>query len=253
MEKKISAVLVDDESNSRFVMRSLITRHFSEVELLGEAANADDAFELINEVKPQLVFLDIQMPKADGFSLLKRFDEVPFEIIFVTSYDQYAINAIKFSALDYLLKPVELPDLRDAIAKAIRQLDSKHSNSPQVVNLLNNIDHTVESNTIAVHVSDMVKILEVRSIIYVKGDGSYCTIFCDSNEKYTTSRYLKDFEDFLGEASPFVRISRGVMINARKIRQYSKGEPCIIEMIDGEEFEVARRKKPEVLAKLKTM
>src|SRR5687767_7581205 len=105
--EKLTVILVDDEKKNREVFRNLLTNFFPEVDILGEAESVETAFELIGRVKPKLVFLDIQMPRSSGFNLLKKFDPVPFEVIFVTSYDQYAITAIKFSALDYLLKPVE--------------------------------------------------------------------------------------------------------------------------------------------------
>src|ERR1044071_2325981 len=109
--EKIKTILVDDEQDSREVLTELLLDASNEIEVIGEASNVDEAFKLINEKDPQLVFLDIQMPRANGFALLKKFEQVPFEVIFVTSFDQYAINAIKFSALDYLLKPVEPDDL----------------------------------------------------------------------------------------------------------------------------------------------
>src|SRR5438128_556965 len=115
MKNKIRTIVVDDESHSREVLRDLLESFFPEIELVGEAENVEGAYKLINEVEPQLVFLDIQMSRQSGFNLLKKFSEVPFEVIFVTSFDRYAINAIKFSALDYLLKPVEVKDLGEAI------------------------------------------------------------------------------------------------------------------------------------------
>src|SRR4029077_17522058 len=119
---------------------NLLGSFFGEVELLGEAGNVEDAFKLINEKKPQLVFLDIQMPRQSGFNLLKKFEELPFEVVFVTSYDQYAMDAIKFSALDYLLKPVEVKDLREAISKAKKRIALKTNSHLQIINLLCSID-----------------------------------------------------------------------------------------------------------------
>jgi len=250
MNEPITALIVDDESNSRHVLRTLLERNFTEIAIAGEAANAEEAFQLIGKVQPQLVFLDIQMPRADGFSLLKRFEEVPFEVVFVTSFDQYAMNAIRFSALDYLLKPVEVSDLGDAVKKAVKRIQEKQNSHLQVVNLLK----TMNSNgpqKVAVHAAATVKLLDEKSIVYVQGDGSYCVIQTDAEERFTTARYLKDFEDYFGQPTTFVRISRSILINADHIRQYSKGEPCMIEMSNGELFEVSRRRKVEVLAVLR--
>ena len=251
MNQQVRTIIVDDETRSRLVLRTLVKRHFPEIDLVGEAANADEAFELINSLKPQLVFLDIQMPRADGFSLLKRFETVPFEVIFVTSFDQYAVTAIKFSALDYLLKPVEVNDLVPAVRKAVKRIAAQRGNQPQVINLLHSIDDLPETHHIAIHMSDAVRILQETSIISVTADGNYCTIRTDGNEKFTTARNLRDFEEYFGEASSFVRISKSLLINAKKIRKYTKGEPCMIEMINNEIFEVSRRRKSDVLNKLR--
>jgi two-component system LytT family response regulator len=140
MNPEIRTIIIDDESKSRLVLRTLLNRTCPQITILGEAADAEEAFELIKRLKPELIFLDIQMPRADGFSLLKRFDPVPFEIIFVTSFDQYAISAIKFSALDYLLKPVEVTDLLEAVKKARERIASQQDNKTQIVNLLRSID-----------------------------------------------------------------------------------------------------------------
>lgn len=251
MDQKINVIVVDDETKSRAVLRMLIERNFHQVEILGEASNADEAYELIQRVKPQLVFLDIQMPRADGFSLLKRFESVPFEVIFVTSYDQYAISAIKFSALDYLLKPVEVIDLEQALKKAADSIALKHNNQPQIFNLLHSIDDLPETHRIAIHTSDSVRILEETSIVSVTADGHYCAIRTDTDERFVTAKSLRDFEAYFGEKSSFVRISKSQLINARKILKYTKGEPCMIEMINEEVFEVSRRRKPDVLNKIK--
>src|SRR4051812_47628005 len=125
MKNSITALLVDDEESSRIVLRNLLSDFFPEITIAGEASNVEDAYVIAREKQPELVFLDIQMPRSSGFTLLKKFQEVPFEVIFVTSYDKYAINAIRFSALDYLLKPVEVADLKNAIARVKKSIIQK--------------------------------------------------------------------------------------------------------------------------------
>ena len=246
----ITAVLIDDESNSRHVLRTLLERNFEDIRIVGEASNAEEAFHLIRKAEPQLIFLDIQMPRADGFSLLKRFDHIDFEVVFVTSFDKYAMNAIRFSALDYLLKPVEVSDLDETLRRAKKRISAKQSNNSLILNLLRNLDKD-PTPKIAVHVSNMVKLLEEKSIVDIQSDGSYCTIRTDKGERFTTSKYLKDFEDYFGEDTTFVRISKSILINTEQIMEYSKGEPCMITMVNNEQFEVSRRKKAEVLAVLR--
>ncbi len=248
--KKITALIVDDETRSRYVLNTLIERHCSEVQVIGEAASAGEAFDLIIRTRPQLVFLDIQMPGSDGFTLLKQFTAVPFEVIFVTSFDKYAITAIKFSALDYLLKPVVVSDLMDAVQRAVTNIGARHNKQLQIINLLHSIEDKPETHRIAVHTSDSVIILEESAVISVEADGHYCTIRTD-NGRFVTARTLRDFEEYFGAQSPFVRISRSQIINTKKMLKYSKGEPCMIEMINGDVFEVSRRRKTDVLNKLK--
>jgi two-component system LytT family response regulator len=249
--EKIKTLLIDDERDSREVLLRLLENYFPEVDVVDEAANVEAAYRSVNINQPQLVFLDIQMSKASGFDLLKKFEQVPFEVVFVTSFDKYAINAIKFNALDYLLKPIEIDDLAAAIKKAKKSIDLKTNSGTQIINLLHSLDTDVKERKIAVHLGEKVKFLSDLSIAYVEGDGRYCRITMINNEMYTTAKNLKDFEEYFECTNNFVRIAKDFVINIRHIKNYSKGEPCIIEMANGKIFEVARRKKTEVLEKLK--
>ncbi len=251
MKEKIRTILIDDEKNSREVLSKLLGSFFPEIEIVGEASDVDEGYKVIQEKKPQLVFLDIQMPRASGFNLLSKFETVPFEVIFVTSYDQYAINAIKFNALDYLLKPVEIDDLQIAIKKAVNSIEKKTDNNIQIINLLHSLSSDVNERKIAIHAGEKVKMLSVQSILYIEADGRYTHLSMNDGGSYTTAKCLKDFEDYLSNQSIFIRISKSLLINVNYIKEYSKGEPCIIHMINGKLFEVARRKKQEILVKLK--
>jgi two-component system LytT family response regulator len=249
--EKIKVILVDDETDSREVLLSLLQNYSGLIEVTGQASSVSEAYDIIRKERPQLVFLDIQMPKAGGFDLLKKFEEVPFEVVFVTSFDKYAINAIKFSALDYLLKPVEIDDLDFAIRKALKSISMKSSSGKQIVNLLHSLDTDKIDRKIAVHSNDKVKLLSEWNILIVEGDGSFCHVTMVNNEVFTTARNLKDFEEYFETTNNFVRISKDTIINIHHIRDYSKGEPCTITMMNGKTFDVARRKKTEVLEKLK--
>lgn len=248
---QITALIVDDEANSRNVLKKLLQAEHGVITIVDVAADVDEAFMKIQAYKPQLVFLDIQMPKSNGFNLLKKFVSLPFEVIFVTSYDKYAINAIKFSALDYLLKPIELDDLKIAVAKAIKAIEHKENKDALVINLL----HSLESDTIdkkmAVHANDKVIMISEFNICYIEGDRRYCNIYTSDAERYVVAKYLQDFEEYFGEKSAFIRINKSFIVNAKHIKQYNKGEPFVIEMNDGKSLEVSRRKKPDVLSKLK--
>ncbi|MCW3085803.1 MAG: two component transcriptional regulator, LytTR family [Bacteroidetes bacterium] len=251
MTARIKTILVDDEKDSREVLSKLIGNYFPDIGILGEASNVEEASRLIEQVKPQLVFLDIQMPRASGFNLLQKYEEVPFEVIFVTSYDQYAITAIKFNALDYILKPVEITDLRSAIKKATHNIEKKIDTNSRIVNLLHSLDTDVKDRKFAVHSGEKVKMLSVQNVVCIEADGRYCHLSMNNRENYTTSKYLKEFEDYLEHDPAFIRVSKSLMINVNYIKEYSKGEYCIIEMENGKSVEVARRKKQEVLERLK--
>src|SRR5579872_7054181 len=138
---KISSLIIDDEEGGRRVLQKLLTKFCPDIEVVGDAGSVSDGYTLCMEKNPQLVFLDIQMPTGNGFKLLEKFgSNIPFDIIFVTGFDQYAINAIKFSALDYLLKPVDVDELKNAVARATRTINGKVSRQVQMVNLLNNVN-----------------------------------------------------------------------------------------------------------------
>ena len=248
---QITTLIVDDEANSRNVLKKLLQAEHDVIKVVDVAADVDEAFMKIQAYNPQLVFLDIQMPMSNGFNLLKKFESVPFEVIFVTSYDKYAINAIKFSALDYLLKPVELPDLKIAIDKAIKAIEYKENKNALVINLLHNLESDIIERKIAVHSNDKVIMISELTICYIEGDRRYCNIYTNDGERYVIAKYLQDFEDYFQETSLFVRVNKSFIINTRHIKHYIKGEPFIVEMMNGKTLEVSRRKKPEVLDKLK--
>jgi two-component system LytT family response regulator len=247
--KPINSLIVDDEKKGRNVLRKLLAKFCPEVEVVGEASNVNEAYEICIEKKPELVFLDIQMSTGNGFKLLEKFDDVPFDVIFVTGFDQYAINAIKFSALDYLLKPVEVNELKNAVDRALKS--GKASKQVQIVNLLSNIDPSVKEKKISIHYNDKVMVIGSADISYIEAEGRYSNITSRLAEKYVLSKTLKEFEEFFAENPLLVRISKSVMLNVDNIKAYAKEEPYYIEMKDGKLFEISRRKRQEVLDKLK--
>ncbi|HCA82372.1 MAG TPA: hypothetical protein DEP18_01195, partial [Flavobacteriales bacterium] len=157
----------------------------------------------------------------------------------------------KFNALDYLLKPVELSELQQAILKVRNNIESKTNQQPQVINLIHSLESDLQDKKFAVHSGEKVKIINGNDIVVIKGDGRYCHLIMNSNETLIMTRNLKDFEDYFGVKSGFIRISKTYMINAAYIREYSKGDPFIITLTDNQSFEVSRRKKSEILTRLK--
>lgn len=247
---KIRALIVDDETNSREVLSNLLLKYVSDLEIVGEASNVDDAYKMCCQLSPDLVFLDIQMPRSNGFNLLRKFEEITFEVIFVTSYDQFAITAIKFNALDYLLKPVEINELTSAVEKAKVNIRRKNNQNLQYINLLYDLENDIQEKKFAVHTGEKVRMLNSAEVLYIEGDGRYSIIYMISNEVFTTPKYLKEFEDFFGAKSKFIRISKSILINSTHIKEYQKGDPFIIKMVNDKIFEASRRRKTDVLEKL---
>lgn len=242
----INCVIVDDEIHGRVVLRELLTRFCREVNVVGEADGPEPAYTLIRQHKPDLVFLDIQMPAGSGFELLKKFERVNFEVVFVTSYDHYAITAIKFSALDYLLKPVEINELVGCIEKVRQRKAAKQSPGQWVVHLLNNIDEDSGQRKLALHHQDKVKLINLSEVVCLEAESNYTAVYTSDNQKYTPARVLKDFETFLEPHKNFIRINKSVIVNLYCVTEYSKGEPCLLYLNNGKEYEISRRKKAEM-------
>jgi two-component system LytT family response regulator len=221
--------------------------------VVGEADNVDTAYELITQHNPHLVFLDIQMPKGNGFTLLKRYEKIDFEIIFVTSYDQYAIDAIRFNALDYLLKPVDLDLFQAAVDKARLNIRNKASKELKILNLIDTLENEDQDNQkIVVHQKDQVLLLKISEIVYLEGDINYTHVHTETST-YVLSKTLKEFEDYLHEMSSMVRIHRKYIVNTSFVRSYTKSDPFTITLSTGIELEASRRKKSDLLAGIKRM
>lgn len=251
--EKITAMVVDDEKDGQEVLLNLLNRYFPEIAVPAVASGVDEAFDLVARHRPDLVFLDIQMPGKDGFELLKQYTEVPFGVIFVTGFDRYAIDAIRFSALDYITKPVEIPVLAEAIRRARKAIHEKREQHLQIVNLLYNLEAGPEAKKIAVHHAEKVHVLATSQIECIEADGRYSKLCTTEAREFYTARCMREFEEYLADNPHFVRISKSCMININHLRSYDKGEPCILEMNSGRSFEISRRRKPEVLALLRNL
>jgi two-component system LytT family response regulator len=250
---KISCILIDDEPSGRIVLRELLNTRCTDVLILDEAESVADAYEKIREHKPDFVFLDIQMPGGTGFDLLKKFETVDFDVVFVTSYDKYAVSAFKFSAINYLLKPVEVNDLVFTIEKIRKKKEQEHRPTNIILNFLQNMDHSVVEKKLAIHDKDKVKFLDIQQIVCMEASNNYTDIYTTDGGKYTTPKVLKDFEEFIPGTSNFWRVNRGVIINLNYVLHYTKGEQCIITMNNSRSYEVSRRKKIEMNEKLRPM
>lgn len=246
-QRKIQILIVDDELAGRGVLSKLIPELVEEKLQLREASSVKDAIEIIQYNTIDIVFLDVQMPEQNGFDLLKQIPEITFETIFVTGYDKYAIHAFRFNALDYLLKPVDIQELKNALEKAIKRINEKKNSVQQIQQALPAFNGNEYEKKIAVHITDKVVFLDIKSISHIQASDNYTELITSTKEKFVTPRLLKEFEVYFEPLPNFIRISRSVMINANCIKSYSKDFPCIVEMQTSDSFEISRRKKADVL------
>ena len=244
----ITATIVDDEPYSCEALVTLLERHCPEVKVLDICYSAAGALQSISEQKPQILFLDIEMPHMNGFELLEKLHEIDFELIFTTSYDQYAIKAIRFSALDYLLKPVDWEELKKAVQKAINSMN--HPLPQQIEVLLQKLNHpTIAVNKIAIPTMEGLQMVLVETIINCESDRNYTILFLKNKQKIIASRSLKEIEEMLEDYS-FARVHHSHLINLNEVEKYIKGEGGYLLMSDGTTVDVSRSRKEILLKKL---
>jgi two-component system LytT family response regulator len=236
----IQALIVDDETRSCDVLQNLLLHYCPDVNIAGIANSADEGYRLIQDKDPDLVFLDIHMPKGDGFSLLSRLKEITFKIIFTTAYDNYAIQAFRMSALDYLLKPIDSKYLQEAVEK-FRKTGVPHSQASQVGLL-----HEKKLQTLALSSIDEIRFVNLDEIIRLEADNNYTVFYLTSGEKVLVSNTLKIYEDILSPHS-FFRVHNSHIINLVKVKKYLKGKGGIAVMSDGSYIEISPRKKDDFL------
>jgi two-component system LytT family response regulator len=244
----INALIVDDEPKNIRILQGLLDESCPDVKIVGEAISAETAIPLIRDKNPDLVFLDIEMPYGNAFDLLDKIMPVNFEIIFITAFDDYTLKAFKYSALDYLLKPVSIDELKTAVYKAKERIRFKNINS-QLQNLMFNINKTNASlQKIALPCNDGLVFVLLSEIIRFEAKGGYTHVHVANNQKYISSRIIKDYEEILPE-DIFFRIHNSHIINLNFVKKYHKGRGGMIEMTDNAMIEVATRRKDEFLAR----
>lgn len=238
----IRAAIVDDEHHIRAGLSEKLVKYCPEIELVGEAKSVEEAFEMILEKRPELLFLDVEMPPSSGFELLKRLPKLDIEIVFITAFDSYAKNAIKFSALDFLSKPIATSELVEAVGKAKIKIREKTSESYNR-ELLRNLQTPYSAeNRVGIPTEEGIEFIPTGDIIRCRGNGSYTEIFLKSGEAITSSYHLKEFEKLLGDYH-FFRIHRTHLVNIDHVEKYIKGEGGYVKLMDGSTADVSRRKK----------
>jgi len=241
----ISAVIIDDVPMCSLELQDMIVQGALGIEIIATCDNAEDGLIKIQESKPDLVFLDVEMPGMNGFEMIRKVPVVNFEIIFTTAYDNYAIKAIRFQALDYLTKPIDATDL----AEAIIRLREKRERSHLSEKALEVIGHHTERklDNLAVPTMEGLMFIVLEDIVRCESNSKYTTIFLLNNKKIISSRTLGDFEDIL-QHHGFFRIHKSYLINLKHLKKYLRGEGGQVVMSDGAVLEISRRKKDELLS-----
>ena len=248
----IRAIIVDDEERHHETLRKMLNTFCPHVEISDDAYSVKEALEKIDLKTPQLVFLDIEMPGGNGFTLFDHFEEPPFEVIFTTAHDLYAINAIKYAALDYLMKPVNIRELQEAVARAAKVIGRRGDElSNQKINVLkSNLKLDDKRFTkIALPSSDGIDFIEAETIIRAEAERSYSNFYLENGKKILVSKPLKDYEELLEQCN-FFRVHKSHMINLAHIEKYVKGKGGYVIMKDGSHVDVSVRKKDELLSRL---
>lgn len=245
----LKSIIIDDELKSRESLKKLLLAYCpGATEVKATCQNITEGVEAIYRFRPDIVFLDVQMQGETGFDLLSKFKKVDFEVIFTTAHAEYALQAIKFSAVDYLLKPVDIEELRNAIAKVAQK---QHANIAfRMQHLLQNLKVSNKENyKLALPTSEGLTFIPVTRIIYCKASGNYTEIFMADGIKYLVCRQLKEYDDLLFEHN-FFRIHHSFLINLDHIKNYVKGDGGYVVMTDDTTIDVSRRKKDSFLDRI---
>lgn len=245
----LRAVIIDDELHCRDRIIKLLENHSATIEIMEHFDGVESALQGLPKIQPDVVFLDVHLHDQTGFDLLRQLVNINFEIIFVTAYDKYAINAFKFSAIDYLLKPIDGDELSRTIDK-LKEKVSARDLEGKMATLFHNLElPKPQAQRIAIPTTDGLSFIQIEDIIRCEADVNYTHLFMKDARKFTVSRTLKSFEELL-EPYNFLRVHNSHLINLSFVEKYNKGKGGFITMTDKSEIEVSVRKKEVFLKKV---
>ena len=241
-------IIVEDELLSRSTLEELIKRHCAELEVVALCKDGTEGLDAIRSLEPDLVFLDIEMPNMNGFEMLAEFDQVDFDVIFTTAYDEFAVKAFKVSAVDYLLKPIDEEELQRSVRRAVEKQSSFMSRE-HVELLLSNVQAGERHEKIAIPSLDGIDFVDIEDILRCEADRNYTTIFTIQGETYIYSKTIKEFERFLPD-DMFFRTHNSHVVNLQYIKKYLRGKGGELVLKDGSVVPVARLRKESLLKKI---
>lgn len=249
----LTAILIDDEKNSRDALQKKLQSHCPEIKIAAVCNNGIEGIAAIKQNRPDIVFLDIEMPHMNGFTMLEQLNEKYFDIIFTTAYNQYAINAIRCGAFDYLVKPVDINELK-AVVKRVAE-KKQHSTITERLNIL--LDQLQQPSAtkpkkIAVATHEGLELVAVDVIIYMEAEGNYTRLYFTEQKPLLASKTLKEFEDLL-DGTGFFRIHNASLVNLLYVKKYIKGDGGQVQLTNNTVLDVARRRKEELLEALARM
>ncbi|GAB4326114.1 MAG: LytTR family DNA-binding domain-containing protein [Bacteroidales bacterium] len=246
----IRTIIIDDEASARTTLKQLLSEHCPQIEVVAEGSSVGEGLKIIGLHHPELVFLDVQMPDGTGFDLLRKLEKVDFRVVFASAYDRFAIDAFRFSAVDYLLKPVEAEKLIEACQR-LNQPDDKYDLLNRKVEvLLANTRTGVEK--IALPTFEGILFVRISDIVRCESDNNYTRFFLNDKREILVSRTLKEYDELLSPYR-FFRIHKSHLINLDYLEKYRKGEGGSVIMEDGAELEVSRRRKEDFMAALQQL
>ncbi len=241
----INAIIIDDEPHMRQTIRKMLNSLCPDVKIMCEAGSVAEGVAAVRNFHPDLIFLDIKMDDGTGFDLLKLLKPIDFKVIFITAWENFAIKAFKFSALDYLLKPVDPDDLAQAVQKARQTIQSDFNT--QIENLTEHLhDQDKSTRKIIIRTAENIYLIKVKDIVYCESDGNYTTVNLLDGAKILVSATLKEYEDLLMEYG-FFRVHKSWLINLRYISRFEKAEGGMIVLENGNKIPVASRKRELLL------
>lgn len=240
----MNALIVDDEKTGAEALMLLLKKYCPEVNVLSLIHHAPDAADEIRRLKPDILFLDIEMPFMNGFEIIKHVQDLDFALIFTTAWDQYALQAVRHSAIDYLLKPIDPEDLVAAVDKAAKRNHLHYRTA--IESLTAELKHPSPVKRLAIPNQDSIVFVDWSQIIYLEADSNYTHIYTTSGKKHTVSRTLKEYDEQL-DTNQFFRVHNTFLINLSHVEKYIKGDGGYVLMSNGNTIDVARRKKNELL------
>jgi two-component system LytT family response regulator len=247
MKRRLITVIIDDEPDAVDFIASIISEYCPGLEVCGKANNVKEGVNLINEIKPDLIFLDVEMPNGTGFDLLTHFPQKNFDVIFITAFNHYAIKAIKFSAVDYILKPININEFIESANKVIQKRAANSLTGNENFEILLENLRTSNPTRLVIPTSDGREYLNPNDIIRIEADRSYSWFFINDKRKILVSRHLKEFQDLLNDRN-FFRPHNSHLINLDFVKKFVRRDGGYIEMTDGSQIPISRNRKDLFLA-----